>query len=88
MLLHEEIHTMFEVDEEKIESNEWNDMIDAQIFKFKRRVYTWLKNGEEDWMSFTVPQKPICQELVAVANQMLQRDPVAAINLITLKQVQ
>ena len=47
---------MFEVDEEKLESNEWIDMIDAL-----RRVHTWLKNGEEDWMSFAVPQKPIRQ---------------------------
>ena len=48
MSLHEEIHTMLEVEEEKIESDEWIDMMDEQIFKFKRRVHTWIKNAEDD----------------------------------------
>ena len=38
--LHEEIHKMLEVEEEKIESDEWIDMIDKQMFNFKRRVQT------------------------------------------------
>ena len=40
MLLHEEIHTMLELEEEKIESDEWIDMMDEEIFNFKRRVHT------------------------------------------------
>ena len=46
MSLHEEIHTMLEV--EKIESDEWIDKMDEQIFNFKRRIHTWLKDAEED----------------------------------------
>ena len=52
MSLHEEIHTMLEVEEEEIESDEWIDMVDEKIFIFKRRVHTWLKNAEEDRSSF------------------------------------
>ena len=51
MSLHEEIYTMLKVEEEKIESDEWIDMMDEQIFKFKRRVHTWLKNAEHDRIS-------------------------------------
>ena len=51
MSLHEEIYTMLKVEEEKIESDEWIDMMDEQIFNFKRRVHTWLKNAEEDRIS-------------------------------------
>ena len=51
MSLHEKIHTMLEVEEEKIENDEWIDMMDKQIFNFKRRVQTWLKNAEEDRIS-------------------------------------
>ena len=51
MSLHEEIHTMLEVEKEKIETDEWNDIMDEQIFNFKRRVHTWLKNAEEDRIS-------------------------------------
>ena len=51
MSLHEEIHTMLEVEEEKIESDEWIDMMNKQAFNFKRRVHTWLKNAEEDRVS-------------------------------------
>ena len=49
--LHEEIHIMLEVEEEKIESDEWIDMMNKQIFNFKRRVHIWLKNVEEDRIS-------------------------------------
>ena len=45
--LHEEFHAILE-EEEKIESDEWIDIMDEQIFNFKRRVQTWLKNVEED----------------------------------------
>ena len=48
MSLYEEIHTMLEVEEGTIESDEWIDVKDEQIFNFKRRVHTWLKNSEED----------------------------------------
>ena len=51
MSLHEEIHAMLE-EAEKIESDEWIDMMDELVFNFKRRVHTWLKNAEEDRMSF------------------------------------
>ena len=90
--LHEEIH-MLEVEEEKIESDEWIDMMNKQIFNFKRRVHIWLKNVEEDRISLITPTRHIHQgDLLlrqeAVANQMFQRDPVAAINLMTLKQEQ
>ena len=50
MSFHEEIHAMLE-EAEKIESDEWIDMIDELVFNFKRRVHTWLKNAEEDRMS-------------------------------------
>ena len=36
---------MLEVEEE---SNEWIDMMDEQIVKFKKRVQFWLKIVEED----------------------------------------
>ena len=48
MSLHEEIHAMLEEEEEKIESDEWMNEL---VFNFKRRVHTWLENGEEDRMS-------------------------------------
>ena len=48
MSLHEETHAMLEEEEEKIESDEW---INELVFNFKRRVHTWLENGEEDRMS-------------------------------------
>ena len=48
MSLHEEIHVMLEEEEEKIESDEWMNEL---VFNFKRRVHTWLENGEEDRMS-------------------------------------
>ena len=51
MSLYEEIHTMLEVEEGTIESDEWIDVKDEQIFNFKRRVHTWLKNSEEDRIS-------------------------------------
>ena len=48
MSSHEEIYTMLEIEEEKIESDEWIDMMsDKQTFNFKKRAYTWLKNAEE-----------------------------------------
>ena len=47
MSLHEEIYAMLE-EEEKIESDEWMNEL---VFNFKRRVHTWLENGEEDRMS-------------------------------------
>ena len=50
MSLHEEFHAMLE-EEEKIESDEWIDIMDKQVFNFKRRVHTWLKNAEEDRIS-------------------------------------
>lgn len=43
--LNKEIHRMLEVEEE---SNEWIDMMDKQIVKFKKRVQFWLKIAEED----------------------------------------
>ena len=51
MSLYEEIHTMLEVEEGTIESDEGIDVKDEQIFNFKRRVHTWLKNSEEDRIS-------------------------------------
>ena len=42
---------MLEVEEEKIESDEWIDMMDEQFFNFSRRVHTLLKNAEEDLIS-------------------------------------
>ena len=38
MSLHEEIPTMLEVEEEKIESDECIDMMDKQMFNFKIRA--------------------------------------------------
>ena len=51
MSLHEEIHTILEVEEEKIESDEWINMIEEQIFNFNRKVHNWIKNAEEDQIS-------------------------------------
>ena len=91
MSLHEEFHAILE-EEEKIESDEWIDMMAEQIFNFKRRVHTWLKNVEEDRInlqsnkSHSSKGSSVVQR--AVANQMFQKDPVVAINLITLKQEQ
>ena len=42
---------MLEVEEEKIEGDEWIVMMDEQTFNFKRRLHTWLKNAEEDRIS-------------------------------------
>ena len=49
--MHQEIHTMLEEEKEKIETDEWIDMMEEQIFYFKRRVHTWIKNAEEDRIS-------------------------------------
>ena len=49
--MREEIHTMLEEEKEKIESDEWINMMDEQIFNFKRRVHTWLQNAEEGRIS-------------------------------------
>ena len=48
MPLHEEIHAILEVEEEKIESDKQIEMMDEQIFNLKRLVHTWLRNAEED----------------------------------------
>ena len=89
MSLHEEFYAMLE-EEEKIESDEWIDMMDEQVFNFKRRVHTWLKNAEEDREVYSptkaIHQKDLLLRQAAVANQMFQRDQVVAINLITPKQ--
>ena len=87
--LHEEIHIMLEVEEEKIERDEWIDMMDKQIFKIRVHIWLMLKKIK----SVNTPTRAIHQgDLLlrqeAVANQMFQRDPVAAINLIALKQEQ
>ena len=42
---------MLEEEKEKIETDEWIDMMEEQIFYFKRRVHTWIKNAEEDRIS-------------------------------------
>ena len=48
MPLHEEIHAILEVEEEKIESDKQIEMMDEQIFNLKRTVHIWLRNAEED----------------------------------------
>ena len=51
MPLHEEIHAILEVEEEKIESDKQIEMMNEQIFNLKRTVHTWLRNAEEDRIS-------------------------------------
>ena len=34
--------------EDRAESDEWLDMVDEQIFTFKRKTHRWLKCAEEE----------------------------------------
>ena len=38
-------------EEEQMENNDWFDLVDEEVFAFKRKINFWLKNVEEDQRS-------------------------------------
>ena len=38
-------------EEEQMENNDWFDLVDEEVFAFKRKINLWLKNVEEDQRS-------------------------------------
>ena len=43
-------------EEDWAESNEWLDMVDEQIFTFKRKVHGWFKCAEEEQQRYTMSE--------------------------------
>ena len=38
-------------EEDQMENDEWFDLVDEEVFAFKRKINLWLKNVEEDQRS-------------------------------------
>ena len=44
-------------EEERAESDKWLDMVDEQIFTFKRKIHRWLKCAEEERQRYALSEK-------------------------------
>ena len=47
MSLHREYGAMLS-EEEQMENGDWFDLVDEEVFAFKRKINLWLKNVTED----------------------------------------
>ena len=56
MSLHDECNELLG-EEDRTESNEWLDMVDEQIFTFKRKIHRWLRCTEEEQKRYTMSEK-------------------------------
>ena len=56
MSLHDECNELLG-EEDQAESDEWLDMVDEQIFIFKRTVHRWLKHVEEEQQRYAMLEK-------------------------------
>ena len=56
MSLHDECNELLG-EEDRAESNEWLDMVDEQIFTFKRKIHRWLKCAEEEQQRYAMSEK-------------------------------
>ena len=56
MSLHDECNELLG-EEDRAESNEWLDMVDEQIFTFKRKINRWLKCTEEEQQRYAMSEK-------------------------------
>ena len=56
MLLHDECNELLG-EEDKVESDEWLDMVDEQIFTFKRKVHRWFRCAEEEQQIYAMSEK-------------------------------
>ena len=56
MSLHDECNEL-QGEEDGAESDEWLDMVDEQIFTFKRKIHRWLKCAEEEQRQYHCQKK-------------------------------
>ena len=56
MSLHDECNEL-QGEEDGAESDEWLDMVDEQIFTFKRKIHRWLKCAEEEQREYHCQKK-------------------------------
>ena len=56
MSLHDECNELLG-EEDRAESNEWLDMVDEQIFTFKRKIHRWLKCAEAEQQRYAMSEK-------------------------------
>ena len=56
MSLHDECSELLG-EEDRAENDEWLDIVNEQIFTFKRKVLRWLKYPEEEQQRYAVLEK-------------------------------
>ena len=56
MSLHDECNELLG-EEDRAESDEWLDMVDEQIFTFKRKIHRWLKCAEAEQQRYAMSEK-------------------------------
>ena len=93
MSLHDEYYELLG-EEDRAKSDQLLDMIDEQIFTFKKKIHRWLKCADEEQQRYAMSERVDLQKghlvkaVTIAANQMLQESQAEAVSLETPRQEQ